>query len=121
MNRLAEFSIRDGYLVVKVPAPWTIQTAQQVIDETRREAERQSIARVLFDLTQWAKPDTEFTRFRSGEYLAKVLPPPFKIAAYGNANAITKFGENTAVNRGAWFRVFPDEEAAIRWLVESRF
>jgi len=120
MNRLTEYFNRDGYLLVKVAAPWTAQTAKQAIDETKVEVTKHNFIHVLFDLTQWDKPDSEFTRFLSGKYLAQVFPPPFKIAAYASPNAINKFGENAAVNRGAWYRIFPDEQSAIQWLMEGQ-
>ena len=118
MNRLTEYSNQNGYLLVKVAAPWTPQTAKQAIDEIKIEAAKRNYNRLLLDLTQWDKPETEFTRFQSGEYLAKVFRPPFKVAAYAISSAINKFGETTAVNRGAVLRIFPDEQLAILWLME---
>src|SRR4051812_37835730 len=116
MKASAEYFDKDGYLLVKVLAPWTTAGATQVIDEAHREATKRGQARLLLDLRKWLAPDMESTRFFSGLHLAKVLPPPFKVAAFGSAEAINKFGENAAVNRGALFRVFSDEQAAIRWL-----
>lgn len=55
----------------------------------------------------------------TGEYLAKVFHPLFKVAAFANPVYIIKFTENTAVNRGAIFQVFSDEQSAIQWLMEG--
>ena len=118
MNRLTSFHDRDGYLLVKVAAPWTETSAKHVIDEIKSEVTKQHHNRLLLDLTQWTEPDTEFTRFQSGKYLAKVFPPSFKIAAYTIPNVINRFGETTAINRGALFRIFPDEQSALQWLME---
>lgn len=118
MDMATKYFVRDGYLFVKVCGSWTGATAKRVIDDARREAERLRFSRILFDLTDWTLPDTEFTRFESGEYLSKVLPVPFKIAAFALPNAINKFGEDTAVNRGAQFRIFADEGSAVQWLMK---
>ena len=75
--------------------------------------------RILFDLTKWSKPDSEMTRFYTGKYLAETLAYHFKTAAFTQPEAINKFGENTAVNRGARFRIFTDETSAIKWLMEG--
>ena len=118
MNSLLEYSNQSGYLLVKVAPPWTAQTAKQTIDEIKIEVVKRNYNRLLLDLTQWEKPDNELTRFLSGEYLAKVLRPPFKIAAFAISSSINKFGETTAVNRGALFKIFPEEQLAIQWLME---
>ncbi len=114
-----EYLNEAGYLLIKVSAPWTVEAARQVIDEAKMEATKREYRRILFDLTQWSRPDSEMTRFYSGEYLAKVLAFHFKVAAFALPAAINKFGENTAVNRGARFRIFPDEASAVRWLLEG--
>ena len=47
------------------------------------------------------------------------LPPPFRLAVvypYGN---VEKFGENSAVNRGATAAAFSDMEEAKQWLLEG--
>jgi hypothetical protein len=118
MKTAAHFFDREDYLLVQVVVPWTTPAAKQIIDETKKEAIARNYRRILFDLTLWAKPDDEMTRYSSGEYLALHLGPPFKIAAFTVPQVITKFGENVAVNRAANFRIFPDEAAAIQWLLE---
>jgi len=118
MKIVAQFFDREGFLLVQVVVPWTTPAARRIIDETKREATARDHRRILFDLTLWEKPDSEMTRYWSGEYLAHYLGFPFKIAAFTVPQVITKFGENVAVNRAANFRIFPDEEAAIQWLLE---
>jgi hypothetical protein len=108
----------DGYLLVKVLNQWTQANAKRMIDDAKKEAVSGGYQRLLMDLSNWSRPDTEFTRFSSGEYLAKMLPPPFKVAAFAHPKSITKFGENTAFNRGAWFQIFPDDQTAIQWLMK---
>jgi hypothetical protein len=118
MEASAEYSDKKGYLLVKVLVSWTAANATRMIDEAHGEAVKRGHDRLLFDLRSWLVPDMELTRFFSGLHLAKTLPPPFKVAALGFAEAINKFGENAAVNRGAQFQIFSDEQAAIHWLEE---
>ena len=118
MKTAANFLVREDFLLVQVLVPWTTPAARRIIDATKREATARNHRRILFDLTLLEKPDREMTRYWSGEYLARQLGFPFKIAAYTAPQLITKFGEDVAVNRFANFRVFPDEAAAIQWLLE---
>ncbi len=119
MAEFADYLPKNGYLLVKVAAAmWTEASARQVIDQTKEEADRLGHERILLDLTQWTKPDAEFTRFFTGVYLAKTLPPPFRVAGFALEKLINKFGENTAVNRGADCRIFPEEAMALSWLLE---
>ena len=114
----AEYSDESGYLRVKATVPWNTGNAKHLIDETLSEATKRGHTRILFDLSCWTRPDSELTRYFSGEYLARMLSSPFVVSAFSAPEAINGFGENAAVNRGALFRVFPDERAAIQWLMK---
>ena len=116
---IAEYFDQEGYLLVKVNVAWTTEVAIQLIDETRDEALNRGHHLILFDLRQWASPSSEMTRFYSGEHLAKVFKYQYKVAAFANKKDITRFGEIVAVNRGASFRIFADEQSAIQWLIEG--
>jgi len=59
------------------------------------------------------------TRFFSGEYLAAAFKPQYKLSAFANSSIINRFTENTAVNRGTNFRVFPNKDEALRWLLND--
>jgi hypothetical protein len=113
------YKTHPGYLFVKVSGQWTVTDMKQAIDEIRTEADRQGSKRLLLDMCELPRPGSEMTRFWSGGYLAKVLPPPFKVAAFANPEDINKFGENAAVNRAALFQIFSEERAALRWLMEE--
>lgn len=115
-----EFQDQTDYLLVVAPGPWTEETAIHLIDEAKRVATERGQSHILLDLRQWTRPQREMTRFSSGEHLAKVfLSSGIKVAAFASPEAINKFGENVAVNRGAWFRVFGDEQEAIQWLLSE--
>lgn len=117
MNRVANFIVREDFLLVEVLVPRTTKAAMQIIDETKVEALAHNRRRILCDLNLWTKPDNEMTRYWSGKYLALHLGFPYKVAAFTVPQVITKFAENVAVNRVANFRVFPEEQEAIQWLL----
>ncbi len=106
------------YLLVEVRGEWTEAATQQALYAIKAEADRLGSQRLLLDLRGLSRPATEMVRFWSGRYLAQILPYPFKVAAFAKPELINKFGETVAVNRGAWFQVFPDEQRAVQWLTE---
>ncbi len=114
----AEYRDQIEYLRVRVETPWTFENAKKIMNEIKLQAKRTGHNRVLVDLSFWGNPDVEMTRFESAKYLAEVLPPPFKIAVFSLAAIIDSFGETVAINRGAKFRVFQDEQSAIEWLTK---
>ncbi|MGD0584611.1 MAG: hypothetical protein ABSA86_02395 [Oryzomonas sp.] len=111
-----QFHIHPEYLLVKMCGEWTTPAMRQALNEIKTEADHQGFKHLLFDMCELSRPDSEMTRFWSGEYVAQVLPPPFKVAVFANPELVNKFGEDTAVNRGAIFKVFSDEQEALRWL-----
>ena len=119
MKTSAEYFDKSGYLLVKVFVSWTEANATRVIDEANGEATKRGHVRLLFDLRNWSAPEMEMTRFFSGLHLAKVLHSHFKVAAFALPEAISNFGEDAAVNRGALFRIFSDEQSALHWLMED--
>ena len=119
MEPLAEYLDEEGFLSVRVLAPWTADHAKGIIDQAKKEAVAKGYNRIFVDVTNWTKPDTELTRFLSGEYLAGQLGRPFRVVALANAEGINRFAENTAVNRGADFRVFSDRPSAMEWLLRG--
>ena len=64
-------------------------------------------------------PIPEFERFRLGEYIAKVCKG-ISIVSILQPQYINKFGENTAVNRGADFLVTSDRVEAQNWLLQRK-
>lgn len=117
MKIVTEYAERDGHLFVKARGPWTATLAATLIDEVRDEAQKRGFHRILLDLRELSRPASEMTRFITGEHLSSVLKAPYKVAAFAHAEAINKFGETVARNRGANVGVFPDELAATDWLM----
>lgn len=113
------FIKRSGYLLVEARCQWNDENAKRLIEEAKNEAEKRGYKRILFDLRHWSQPKTEMTRFWSGEHLANVMRGLFKVAAFAEAGVINKFGETVAVNRSAYFRIYPDERSAAEWLMNE--
>jgi hypothetical protein len=108
-----------GYLVARVSGHWMEWNAKDAIEEVSEEASRRGLTKILLDLRDLSGPDTEMTRFYSGEHIAKMWRPPLKVAAVAKAELINRFAENVAKNRGALFSVFSDEESALHWLLPT--
>ena len=119
MTIQSQYHKRSGYLLVKLSGQWTETVIEEVLDEIRIEAKRRGCQRLLLDLRKLSKPESEMTRYWSGKYLAEVLPPPFKVAAYADPELINKFGETAAINRSAQFRIFTKRQESLRWLMEG--
>ena len=107
---------RPEYLLATMTGPWTVPAARRALDAVRLEADRQAQKHVLLDLRGLSKPESDMVRIASGEYLAELFGPPFKVAAFANFEAINLYGVTAALNRGADFRIFPEEHTAIEWL-----
>jgi hypothetical protein len=58
-------------------------------------------------------------RFFMGKHVASALPG-IRIAVIYRKVYANKFFEDTAVNRGAFIKVFPDKEAALQWLTRGQ-
>ena len=72
--------------------------------------------KVFVDLTDMEGGLPEFEKFSLGEFAAPRLLG-LRVGAWMNPQIpITRFGENTAVNRGATLLVSHDEEELHRWL-----
>jgi len=118
MNFEVEYVDLGEYLRVTVRGPWVEKTARSLFDQAKKEAQERGHDRILFDVTAWQKP-TEIVRFQTGVYLAEVFGAQCKIAALTLRENLTRLGEDAAVNRGAWFQVFTDEDSAIGWLLDA--
>jgi hypothetical protein len=110
---------RPGYLYVEAKGQWVLEDARQQIEKAREEADRRGCTRVLVDARELSAPNSELTRFYTGVHIAKVWRRPFKLASLARPEVINKFAENVAVNRGAHYAVFADEQAALDWLLQG--
>jgi hypothetical protein len=110
----------DGCIVARISGDWNEKELQKSIEQIAAEAGRVQCDRVLIDLCRLSEPESGYDRFVIGEYIAQIWGPPLnlRVAAVAKGEAINKFAEDTAVNRGADFLVTDDMYKAISWLKE---
>ena len=76
-----------------------------------------NIKKILLDIRDFDYNLSYLESFNIGEYIAKTYNKYFlKVACLRNLNKKDNFTETVAVNRGAFFRFFNDENKAIDWL-----
>lgn len=117
MSYLLHFIEEPGFLRISMSGNWTAPNAETALKTIREEAEKRGFTRLLFDGRQLPQSPGEMTRFYSGEFLAKCLPIPYRVAIWRKPEQVDRLMETVAVNRGARVRVFSDEEEAVKWLV----
>ena len=109
-----------GYLLAEVRGQWDEKDAEQTIDAIRDEAIQRSQTRILLDVCGLVPPRSRMMLFFAGEYIAKVLGHPFKLAALATRELYEDgFAETVAVNRGASILTFFEKEEALEWLLKG--
>ena len=120
MTLQTTFDEGPGYLIAEVKGPWDQEEAEKIIDAIRDEAIKRNQTRILIDTRGLTTPKSSMTEFFTGEYVAKVLGYPFKLASlatreiYGDG-----FAETVALNRGASVLTFFDKDEALEWLLKE--
>lgn len=114
-----EIERRPGYLYVTAHGEWDLASAKEHMGRVEAASEEAGLSRVLVDFRSMTPPSQEMDRFQAGLHAAQVWKPPMRVAGVWAAENITRFAENTAVNRGAVFRMFPNETEALAWLLEG--
>lgn len=98
---------------------WTAPNAETAFKTIQEEADKRGVRLLLFDGRKLPQSPGDMTRFYSGEFLAKCLPIPYRVAIWRHPEQVDRLMETVALNRGARVQVFSDEEEAVRWLVEG--
>jgi len=105
-----------GYLAYTVAGPWTLQNTYALIDSIKQETGRHGVTRVLVDMRATEGLPSDMDRYKWGVRAAEVLGGRVRVAVLGRSEQINRFGENTAVNRGADVNTLTDPDEALRWL-----
>jgi hypothetical protein len=105
------------HVIVEAEGDWTEETARRIFDTARVAADENGVLRILLDMREVGRPDRPFTRYLSGKYMAEVMGRRYRVAALGQPDNITHYGETVARNRGGDMMAFSDEEAAMVWLL----
>lgn len=111
-----KFHNESSYLHVHASGDWTTKAAENMITRIREKALKENLTCIYIDCVQLSSPDTEMTRYFTGQAIARDLRYPFKTVAVVREEVINKFAENVATNRGARILVTPDNKSAMEWL-----
>lgn len=118
MNLEVHYKETPDYLLATFNGTWEEFNTKQEIEALREEALKRGKTRLLLDVRNLESPKDVMTRYKTGVNIAKFWGYPLKVAAFANAEQITGIPETVAVDRGASFAVFPEEAAAIEWLMK---
>jgi hypothetical protein len=117
-----EFELEDQpqYLSVVIGGSWDRGELQRLIVALGAECRRRGYRRALADLRAVEGQFSDADRFFLALNLADQIVGKIRLAALFRVEMINKFGENTAVNRGAEFFVTSDRDEALSWLLEGK-
>jgi len=111
------FREHDNYLEVTVTEEYSFSELCSLIDRTAVEARKHGKTRILADLTRITGEPGMMERFDLGVKAADVLCPPYKTLVLAEKRKINKFGEDVAINRGAFLLSTSQREAGMSWLL----
>jgi hypothetical protein len=107
----------EGFVRFTCEGKASVEGYRSVADCIRAEMAFPEARRKVFVDVQGVEGEiTELGKFSVGEYIAKVLLGLRIGVLMSPKTALTKFGENTAVNRGAYLFVSHDEDEVLAWL-----
>src|SRR5262245_9483410 len=112
-----QFEEADSYLIVKWTGQWHLPDVLAIFDAIGEECKRRGLRLVLIEGENAHGPVPNFERFLMGDHIAKVCRG-LRIAGVFQAEYINKFGENTAVNRGADVLATGSRKEALHWLLQ---
>jgi len=118
MNLSIDDQTEPGYLACTITGKWVTNELKAFIDTISIELKKRGCSLLFADLSQVSGPPPEMDRFNVGKYVASVSGN-VKIAVVYHKVFKDKFFEDTAVNRGATVKVFPDKLAALQWLLKK--
>ena len=118
MNLSLDIHDGSGYLACTATGKWITEELKQFIDALSTDLGKGGYTRLLADLSGVKGPPPEMDRYYIGEYIASVLRG-IKVAIVYQKVYTNTFFEDTAVNRGAYLKVFPDKDSARKWLMED--
>jgi hypothetical protein len=108
-----------GFLRLTIRGPGTRTNLLGVLERIIVEAKLTDIWRVLLDATGATVALSAFDKYEIGVEFARVADRRMALAVVGRPEAVDHFFETVARNRGGAVRVFTDEAAALRWLLDT--
>lgn len=114
-----EFEERPGYLHFRIQGPYDFEEYQYAIRAMHAACTDRAFRKSLIDITLIQGDIPQFDRYNLGIVFAEVWGREPKAAIMAPSLKINRFFENTAVNRQARVKVFPDEPSALVWLLQD--
>jgi len=103
---------------VSVEGNWLEEDVTPILESIRDKANEMNFVKVFIDALGLNPPLSEMIRFYTGEKIASIWGASLKVAVLGRTEAINRFTETVAINRGAFnFKVFDDLDEALLWLL----
>lgn len=110
----------ETYLSVTCEGLWDPIDVTRAIQEVKVQAERRQLFRVFVDWGAVSDPSTDCSyKALAGEDVARLLPPPFRVAVYDRRARINKVAEGTARGQGAHIMVHHDPLLLKDWLLAA--
>lgn len=111
------FHEESDYLLVTIQGRYDPLPITEALGRIKAQAQQSQRSRILIDAYQISRPEKDIDRFLVGRAIADQLPAPLRIAVLCVPEWITRFAEDTAVNRGAQMFVSGDKAEALQWLL----
>jgi hypothetical protein len=120
MNMVSKFKHHRDYLEVSFFDESTFSNLNKLLDQIVKECKKKNHKKVMVDLLNVKGSLSEIDRFKIGEKIAQLFPIPYRMLAIVKEERINRFGENTAVNRGANLHVASNKKDGLDWLLEKK-
>lgn len=112
--------VRDTYLLLSVSGNYPGKKAGlEFIETLFLQAKNAHLSKVLLDLRAMAGHVQGMDRYEMGNKAGMLWDKSLKVAIVDRPEAINRFFEDVAINRGVNTRVFFTEEEAAGWLISD--
>jgi len=111
---------KDNYIHFKITGDYPGKEVFKDFDQIIEASNKYDCPIILLDCTDFKYELSTYDRYEIGEYIAETYGSKhLKIALVGNPKNTDPFTETVAQNRGANFRMFSEQEKAIKWLLNK--
>ncbi|HUG34712.1 MAG TPA: hypothetical protein VMJ90_08075 [Anaerolineales bacterium] len=107
---------RDGYLLVEVSEPYTLDLFLSTIHEEANRCNQDGLRKVLIDFSQVNGDPGIMDRYTLGIEIAQSWKHTIQGAGVARRESINLVMEKVAVNRGANVKAFRQRKDALKWL-----
>ena len=111
---------KDNYIYFELSGSFNYSYLENLFSKIRMDCNNSDLNNAVIDcrsVTNMFKSDIE--RFYIGKTIATELGMTIKLAAIIGKEKFNKFGEISALNRGANMKLFSEKEAALDWLLKK--